>query len=47
MNERNGNCGGSVEVKSMPDTAKVTHLVMTDAGQVEYLFYKVEVGVKK
>ena len=32
MNERSSNSRGSVEVKSMPDTAKVMDMVMTGAG---------------
>ena len=32
MNARSGNSRGSVEVKSMPDPAKVTDMVMTRAG---------------
>ena len=32
MNERTGYNRGNVEVKSMPDMAKVTDLVMTGAG---------------
>ena len=30
-NERSGNSGGSVEVKSVPDTVKVMDMVMTGA----------------
>ena len=32
MKERSGVVGGSVEVKSMLDTAEVTDVIMTDAG---------------
>ena len=32
MNERSGNSGGSVEVKSMPDTMEVMDMVMPGAG---------------
>ena len=40
MNERNGNNGGSVEVKSMTDTVDVTDMVTTSAGRLDICFTK-------